>query len=143
MSILTRRSSTIRWYASLHYSLHIPVSPGPFQQLCNDDPILPNPYNGVFHLRSNQMLAVQKAREHMMWKDDGRGIAQDQELYKKWQVCTLKIFAFGYMVLTEKNVLRKDTSKDGHYAWHGPIWKQSFTEHQILHQIQDEFMEVV
>ena len=80
-SILTRRSSTIRWYTSLHYSLHIPLSPGPFQQLCNDDPILPNPYNGVFHLRSHQTLAVLKAQEHMMWKDDGRGIAQDQELY--------------------------------------------------------------
>ena len=89
-------------------------------------------------------LQFKKAQEHRMWTDDGRGIAQDQELlYKKWQVCTLKIFASGYVVLTEKGVLRKDTFKDGHYDWHGPIWKQSFIEQQILYQIQDELMEVV
>ena len=93
------------------------------------------------------MLAVQTAHEHMIWTDDGRGIAQDQELYKKWYVCTLKIFALGYMILTENGVLQKDTSKEGHYDWHGPIWKQSFTlqdgVQQTLYRIQDEFMEVV
>ena len=162
MADLTHTSSRMRCTATGHFScvgppqyydtplyitLYIPVSPGQFQQLCDNDPVLPNPYNGVFHLRSNQMLAVQKAHEHMTWKEDGRGIAQDQELYKKRQVCTLKISALGYMVLTEKRVLQKDTPNDGHYDWHGPIWKQSFTlqagVQMLLYQIQDEFMEVV
>ena len=44
-----------------YITVYIPTSPGQFQQLCNADPILPNPYNGVFHLRSNEMLAVQKS----------------------------------------------------------------------------------
>ena len=65
-----------------YITVYIPLSPGQLQQLCDNDPILPNPYNGPFHLRSNQTLAVQKTHEHMMWKDDGRGIAQGQELYK-------------------------------------------------------------
>ena len=56
-----------------YITVYIPLSPRQFQQLCDNDPILPNPYNGPFHLRSNQTLAVQKAHEHMMWKDDGRG----------------------------------------------------------------------
>ena len=130
----------------IYITVYIPLSPGQFQQLCDSARILPNPYNGIFHLRSNQMLAVQKAREHMIWKDDGRGNIMDQKLCKKWYVCILKIFTLGYMILKEQGVLRKNVSKDGHYG-HGPIWKQSFTlqdgVQQTLYQIQDELKEVV
>lgn len=51
------------------------------------------------------------------------------------------------MVLTEKGILQKHTSKEGQYDWQGPIWKQNFTfqdgVQQTLFKIQDEFTEVV
>ena len=77
-------------------TLFVALTPNQFNQLCSDQPVVPDPYSGRFGLRADQLTAVQHAHESMNWRQDGRDAGNDGHVHqKKIVVCTLQDYTIG------------------------------------------------
>ncbi len=110
-SILLRRSTTVLRYTSLHYSLHTTVTKA----------VSTTMRQRSYPTQSIQWTLPPPIQSNACSSKSSRTHDVERWWTWKWQVCTLKTCALGYMVLAEKGVLQKDASKDGHYDWHDPF----------------------
>ena len=68
-------------------TLFVALTPNQFTKLCSVEPVIPDPYSGRFGLRANQLTAVQRSREFMNWRQDGRDPGNGGHVHQKNSLC--------------------------------------------------------
>ena len=92
-------SHEVRCYQLLHTDSSKPIrtshpvrrslSPNQFVQLCDNHPVIPDPYRNRFGLRSNQLTAVQRAHDFMNWRQERFEPVKDGHIHQKKLLCAL------------------------------------------------------